>query len=72
MAALLPDVVRAIAPRYEGSLAAGSGQRALSKRFVDDAKVSDHHALIPTSERALLAPGSPEARSCTIWSAGDC
>jgi DNA topoisomerase-3 len=62
VAVLLPDVVRTIAARYEGLLAAGSGQQPLGKRFVDDAKVSDHHALIPTCEPARLAPNSAEAK----------
>jgi DNA topoisomerase-3 len=30
-------------------LAPGTGHRPLSKRFVDDSKVSDHHAIIPTA-----------------------
>ena len=38
-------------------LAPGTGQRPLSRRFVDDAKVTDHHAIIPTSTRA--GAGSP-------------
>jgi DNA topoisomerase III len=62
VAALLPDVVRTIAPRYEGMVAASSGQQPLGKRFVDDAKVGDHHALIPTREPARLAPNSAEAK----------
>ena len=62
VAALLPEIVRTLAPAYAGLLAQGSGERALGKRFVDDAKVRDHHALIPTSETARLAPGSPEAK----------
>ncbi|MEY4581652.1 MAG: hypothetical protein RL701_6355 [Pseudomonadota bacterium] len=61
-APLLPEVVNAIAPRYPGLIAAGSEQRALGKRFIDDTKVSDHHALIPTTEHARLAPNSPEAK----------
>jgi len=62
VAETLPDVIRAIAPGYEGLCAAGSGERALSRRFVDNAKVSDHHALIPTSEHARLPPGSRERK----------
>jgi DNA topoisomerase-3 len=44
----LPLVVSAIAGRYPGAIAEGAGERLLGARFVDDAKVSDHHALIPT------------------------
>lgn len=49
VAATLPEVVRAIRAPYEGLLAPGTGQRPLGRRFVDDSKVTDHHALIPTS-----------------------
>jgi len=48
VAAELPAVVRAIANAYRDRLAPGSGERPLGPRFVDDARVSDHHALIPT------------------------
>ncbi len=49
VAAGLPAIVKAVAPRYPGLLAEGTGQRPLSARYVDDAKVSDHHAIIPTA-----------------------
>ncbi|MHB8879752.1 MAG: ISAs1 family transposase, partial [Myxococcaceae bacterium] len=49
VAQTLPDVVRAIRAPYEEALAPGTGERALSRRFVDDARVTDHHALIPTT-----------------------
>ena len=45
----LPNVVPAIAPPYRALLADGTGERPLGGRFVDDARVSDHHAIIPTS-----------------------
>lgn len=48
VAATLGKVVRAIQAPYADRLAPGSGQRPLSKRFVDDTKVTDHHAIIPT------------------------
>ncbi len=44
----LPEVVNAIRGPYEEDLAEGTGSRPLSKRYVDDAKVTDHHAIIPT------------------------
>ena len=50
VAATLPDVVRAIAGPYAGQLAPGTGVKALSHRFVDDSRVTDHHAIIPTAE----------------------
>jgi DNA topoisomerase-3 len=48
VAATLPRVVRAIRAPYEAQLAEGTGERPLGARFVDDAKLSDHHAIIPT------------------------
>jgi DNA topoisomerase-3 len=44
----LPAVVGALAPTYPTLLAQGTGVRPLGPRFVDDARVSDHHAIIPT------------------------
>jgi DNA topoisomerase-3 len=49
VAAGLPAVVSAIAAPYAAHLAPDTGQRPLGKRFVDDSKVSDHHAIVPTS-----------------------
>ncbi len=34
---------------YRDLLAPGTGERPLGRRFIDDAKVSDHHAIIPTT-----------------------
>jgi len=48
VAATLPAIVGAIAAPYAGLLADGTGPRPLTARFVDDAKVTDHHAIIPT------------------------
>jgi DNA topoisomerase-3 len=62
IAATLADVVQAVAAPYEGLLAEGTGIRGLGPRFVDDAKVTDHHAILPTTARASLAPGSDEHR----------
>jgi DNA topoisomerase-3 len=47
VAATLPAIVSAIAPAYAGMLAPGSGTHPLGRRFVDDARVSDHHAILP-------------------------
>src|SRR4029077_15534038 len=55
----LPRVIDAIAAPYREHLAPGTGERPLGRRFVDDAKVTDHHAIIPTTvspERASLPP----------------
>lgn len=54
VASTLPSVVEAIRDAYAPHLAAGTGERPLGRRYVDDAKVTDHHALIPTSTK----PGS--------------
>lgn len=48
----LPDVLAAITSSYEGLVAEGTGTRPLGKRFVDDALVGDHHAILPTETRA--------------------
>ncbi len=55
----LPEVVNAIRAPFEEDLAPGTGARPLGKRYVDDAKVTDHHAIIPTPtspEGARLSP----------------
>ena len=52
VAATLPAVVAAVAGPYRAQLAPGTGERPLSRRFVDDAKVSDHHAIVPTGVSA--------------------
>ncbi|HXN46139.1 MAG TPA: DNA topoisomerase 3, partial [Bryobacteraceae bacterium] len=44
----LPRVVAAIEGPYRELLAPGTGERPLGRRFVDDSKVTDHHAIIPT------------------------
>ena len=41
-------IVRTIEGPYRDRLAPGTGERPLGRRFVDDAKVTDHHAIIPT------------------------
>jgi DNA topoisomerase III len=49
VAATLPRIVKNIEGPYRELLAPGTGERPLGRRFIDDAKVSDHHALIPTA-----------------------
>ena len=46
---LCPLIVKAIAEPYHPHLAPGTGERPLGRRFVDDSKVTDHHAIIPTT-----------------------
>ena len=63
VAGTLPGVVRAIETPYQGMLAPGTGTRPLGRRFVDDAKVGDHHAIIPTDVSAQgLALDADERR----------
>lgn len=49
IAATLPAIVAAIGPAYSTLLATSSGT-PLSRRFVNDAEVTDHHAIIPTAQ----------------------
>jgi DNA topoisomerase-3 len=63
MAATLPAVVQAVRGAYAGLLAPGTGERPLSRRFVDDSKVTDHHAIVPTAASAEgLALSAAERR----------
>src|SRR5712692_7411881 len=57
VAATLAHVVQTIEAPYHEHLAAGTGEHLLGRRFVDDSKVTDHHAIIPTTtspEKATL------------------
>ena len=59
VAATLPRIVKTIEAPYRELLRDGTGERPLGKRFIDDSKVSDHHAIIPTTvspDRGDLAP----------------
>jgi len=47
--ATLDRVAAAVAPNYPKLVAEGTGKPTLGKRFVDDSKVSDHHALLPNA-----------------------
>jgi DNA topoisomerase-3 len=49
VAATLPAIVKVVRGPYEKLLAPDTGSRPLSKRFVDDSKVTDHHAILPTT-----------------------
>ncbi|WP_437819996.1 DNA topoisomerase 3 [Sorangium sp. So ce1078] len=60
IAATLGAVVQAVEGSYRGMLAPGTGTRPLGKRFVDDGKVGDHHAIIPTGARSSRAELSPD------------
>ena len=62
VAATLPRIVNAIAAPYQAYLAPGTGERALGRRFADDDKVTDHHAIIPTTTPPEKAELSAEER----------
>jgi DNA topoisomerase-3 len=63
VARTLPKITQAIAGAYRELLAAGTSERPLGKRFVDDSKVTDHHAIIPTGvPPGNLPPGSDEQK----------
>lgn len=49
----LPEIVKTIRTPYEALITESTGRAKLTSRFVDDAKVTDHHAIIPT-----VTPGS--------------
>jgi DNA topoisomerase-3 len=55
VAATVPGIVAAVSTSYKQQLASGTGASPLSKRYVDDSKVSDHHAIIPTAVFAKKA-----------------
>jgi DNA topoisomerase-3 len=48
VAGTLSWIVQTVAGPYREQLAPGTGEKPLGRRYVDDAKVSDHHAIIPT------------------------
>jgi len=48
VAATLGEVVSTVAGPYRDRLAPGTGGQPLGPRYVNDARVRDHHALIPT------------------------
>jgi DNA topoisomerase-3 len=51
-------IVAAVSASYKQQLAAGTGERPLGRRYVDDSKVSHHNAIIPNAvspEKAHLA-----------------
>src|ERR1700678_1981913 len=59
VAETLPRIVQTVSGPYREHLAPGTGQKPLGRRYVDAAKVSDHHAIIPTvtsPDRAALSP----------------
>ena len=62
VAKTLPRIVQTVAEPYREHLAPGTGERPLGRRYVDDAKVSDHHAIIPTVTSPARADLSADER----------
>ena len=63
VAAQLARIARTVSNGYDPDLIAeGTGTKPLGRRFVDDAKVTDHHAIIPTGLARDVSEGSPEAK----------
>jgi DNA topoisomerase-3 len=48
VAQTLDRIIQAIEEPYRAWLSPGTGERPLGRRIVDDSKVTDHHAIIPT------------------------
>ena len=48
VAVTLPGIIKVIEPPFREHVVPGTGERPLGRRFVDDSKVTDHHAIIPT------------------------
>ena len=72
VAATLSEIVQGIAGPYRDKLAPGTGERPLSRRFVDDSKVTDHHAIIPTTTSPNLAALEEDEKKIalpTCWAA---
>ena len=63
VAETLPRIVKAIEAPYRAKLAAGTGVRLLGRRFIDDSKVTDHHAIIPTAMPPEKASMSEDERA---------
>jgi DNA topoisomerase III len=62
VAATLPRIVQTVSGPYRELLAPGTGEKPLGRRYVDDAKVSDHHAIIPTVTSPDRVDLSPDER----------
>lgn len=59
VAKTLSRIVEAICEPYQALLTPGTGSKPLGKRYVDDSKVTDHHAIVPTQtarDRSSLGP----------------
>ncbi|PWU20957.1 MAG: RecQ family ATP-dependent DNA helicase [Bdellovibrio sp.] len=50
IAKTLPAIVDVVRSPYEGLIDPSAGRSPLGKRFVDDSKITDHHAIIPIAK----------------------
>jgi len=62
VAGTLSRIVQTVAGPFRQHLAPGTGEKPLGRRYVDDAKVSDHHAIIPTVTSPDRVDLSPDER----------
>ncbi|WP_263417593.1 DNA topoisomerase 3 [Terriglobus albidus] len=62
VAATVSQIANVVAPQYPQTVAEGTGTRTLSKRYVDDSKVSDHHAILPNAVNPGKLNLSPQER----------
>ena len=60
----LPGIAGRVAGGFDSSLVAeGTGTRPLGRRYIDDSKITDHHAIIPTGAAgSTVDRDSPEAK----------
>jgi DNA topoisomerase-3 len=62
LAGTLARIVQTVSGPYREHLAPGTGEKPLGRRYVDDAKVTDHHAIIPTVTSPDRLDLSPDER----------
>ena len=62
VAATVGPIAAAVAPRYPNLVAEGTGVRPLGRRYVDDSKVTDHHAILPNAVSPAKASLSEQER----------
>jgi DNA topoisomerase-3 len=62
VAATVAKIANIVAPAYPDMVAEGTGARTLGRRYVDDSKVSDHHAILPNAINAARMSLSPQER----------
>ncbi|MFT3923702.1 MAG: DNA topoisomerase 3 [Myxococcales bacterium] len=60
VARTLPEIVAAVRAPYEALFVVDPAQGSLGRRFVDDAQVRDHHAIIPTGKPCRLGQSTDE------------